>query len=61
MKYPNTPPTRPTVFHREGAFYVINTYEEEGFAELAEHARLNPGTLKITHAVTGEILWEPSH
>lgn len=52
-------PTRPTVFHRADTFYVINTYEDEGFEALAEHAALNPGTLKITHAVTGEVLWRP--
>jgi hypothetical protein len=52
-------PTRPTMFHRKETFYVIDTYEDEGFSELAEHARLNPGTLKITHALTDEILWRP--
>lgn len=52
-------PTRPTLFVREGHFYVINTYEDEGFEQLAEHAALNPGTLRIEHALTGEILWRP--
>lgn len=53
-------PTRPTVFHREDMFYVVDTYEDDDFAKLAEHAALNPGTLKITHAVTGEVLWSPA-
>lgn len=52
-------PTRPTVFFREGRFYVVNTYEDEGFAELAEHARLNPGTLRIED-MHGNILWSPA-
>lgn len=52
-------PTRPTVFFREGGtFYVINTYEDEGFHELAEHARLNPGTLRIED-IEGNVLWRP--
>lgn len=52
-------PTRPTMFNRADIFYVVNTYEDDDFAKLAEHAALNPGTLKITHAVTGEVLWRP--
>lgn len=51
-------PTRPTVFRREGSFYVIDTYEDEGFAELAEHAALNPGTLSIEDT-NGNVLWRP--
>ena len=47
------------MFIREDTFYVIDTYEDEGFAELAEHAALNPGTLRIEHALTGEVLWRP--
>jgi hypothetical protein len=50
-------PTRPTVFHRDdGFFYVINTYEDEGFVELAEHAALNPGTARIED-LAGNVLW----
>jgi len=52
-------PTRPTIFHRADTFYVIETYEDEGWNELAHHAELNPGTLMITHAITGEVLWRP--
>lgn len=51
-------PTRPTVFIREETFYVIMTYEDEGFAELAAHAALNPGTLRIQD-VQGNVLWRP--
>lgn len=51
-------PTRPTIFVRADTFYVIDTYEDEGFAELAEHARLNPGTQRIED-VHGNILWRP--
>lgn len=53
------PPTRPTIFFRDnGHFYCINTYEDEGFAELAEHAALNPGTIRIED-VLGNVLWRP--
>lgn len=58
MKQRTTPPTRPTIFFREGSFYVINTYEDEGFAELAEHAAMNPGTLRIEDT-KGNVLWRP--
>lgn len=58
MKRRTDEPTRPTVFIREGTFYVINTYEDEGFTELAEHARLNPGTLRIED-LNGNVLWRP--
>jgi hypothetical protein len=54
----NDLPTRPTVFRRADSFYVINTYEDEGFSELAEHAALNPGTLSIED-VHGNVLWRP--
>lgn len=51
-------PTRPTVFFREGTFYVVDTYEDEGFEQLAEHAALNPGTLRIED-LQGNVLWRP--
>lgn len=51
-------PTRPTVFFREDTFYVINTYEDEGFEQLAEHAALNPGTIRIED-IHGNVLWRP--
>lgn len=59
MKRRTDMPTRPTVFYRDGSFYVINTYEDEGYAELAEHARLNPGTTRIED-VAGNVLWSPA-
>lgn len=52
-------PTRHTVFIREGQFYVVNTYDDEGYAELGEHARLNPGTLRIED-MQGNVLWSPA-
>lgn len=58
MKQRTDMPTRPTVFVREDTFYVVNTYEDEGFTELAEHARLNPGTVRIED-MDGNVLWRP--
>lgn len=59
MSEPRTDqPTRPTVFIRKDTFYVINTYEDEGFAELAAHAVLNPGTIRIED-MDGNVLWRP--
>jgi len=43
---------------RADTFYVILTYEDEGFAELAAHAALNPGTLSIED-IEGNVLWSP--
>lgn len=51
-------PTRPTVFFRKDTFYVINTYVDEGFEQLAEHAALNPGTIRIED-IHGNVLWRP--
>lgn len=51
-------PTRPTIFIRDETFYVILTYEDDGFVQLAEHAALNPGTLRIEDA-HGNVLWRP--
>ena len=53
-------PTRPTVFFREDTFYLVNTYDDEGYAELAEHARLNPGTIRIED-MSGNVLWSPAN
>lgn len=44
----------PRVFHRAETFYVIDLPQDE---DLALHAELNPGTLKITDALTGVVLW----
>ena len=51
-------PTRPTVFFRGDSFYVVLTYEDDGFTQLAEHARLNPETTRIED-MQGNILWRP--
>ncbi len=50
-------PTRAVIFHRKGMFYPIMIYADDTPDEIAEHAGLNPGTLKITDAMTGEVLW----
>lgn len=50
-------PTRTVIFHRERMFYPVLVYQDDGWDQLAEHAALNPGTLKITDAKTGEVLW----
>jgi hypothetical protein len=50
-------PTRPVVFRRSDMFYVVNVYEDDDFTKIAEHAALNPGTLAIEDAATGEVLW----
>lgn len=52
-------PDRLVIFHREGMFYPILVFQHDGWEQLAEHAALNPGTLKITDATTGEVLWRP--
>lgn len=58
MKRRTDMPTRPTVFVRKEGFYVILTYQDEGFEQLAEHAALNPGTLRIED-MHGNVLWRP--
>jgi hypothetical protein len=52
-------PTRLVIFHRKGSFYPISVYWDDTREQLQEHAALNPGTLKITDAATGDILWQP--
>lgn len=49
-------PMRPLLFHREGFFYPLDL---PLYDDLSAHAECNPGTLKITDAITGEILWRP--
>jgi len=44
----------PRVFRRAGGFYVIDLPVDD---DLAEHARLNPGTLRIEDGLTGAQLW----
>jgi hypothetical protein len=43
------------IFFREGCFYMVELAEDD---DLAEHARLNPGTLRIED-VHGNQLWPP--
>ena len=50
-------PTRPVLFHRENSFYPIMIYGDDTPEKIAEHALLNPGTVKVSDAVTGETLW----
>lgn len=50
-------PSRPVLFHRSDAFYMINIYPDDTPEQIGDHAGLNPGTLKVTDALTGEILW----
>jgi len=50
-------PSRPVRFHREGTFYIINIFHTDTRDDIAHHAGLNPGTLRVTDALTGEILW----
>lgn len=47
---------RTVIFHREGMFYPLTL---PGNDDLAAHAECNTGTLKITDALTGEVLWRP--
>jgi hypothetical protein len=46
----------PRVFRRAEQFYVIDLPPND---DLAEHARLNPGTLRIED-IHGNRLWPPS-
>lgn len=47
-------PMRTVLFHRDGFFYPLDLPSDD---DLSAHAECNPGTLKITDAVTGETLW----
>lgn len=49
-------PTRTVIFHRDGGFYFLDLPTTD---DLAEHARCNPGTLKISDARTMQTLWSP--
>lgn len=50
-------PSRPVIFHRAGMFYPVMIYADETPEQIGDHAAINPGTLKITDAVTGDVLW----
>ena len=47
---------RVVLFHRKEGWYPIEAPIDD---DLAHHAELNPGTLKITD-IDGNILWQPS-
>lgn len=57
MDYRLTGKPRTFIFHREGMWYPLELPEND---DLAAHAECNPGTLKITDAVTGKVLWQPN-
>lgn len=48
-------PVMPVLFHREAHFYPIETFPCDN---IAHHAGLNPGTVKVTCAITGKTLWD---
>lgn len=49
---------RVVLFFRDGMFYPITLSGKVPAAkECADHAELNPGTLRIEDALTGEVLW----
>lgn len=53
MKHPK--PMMTVLFFREGMFYPIDVPEDD---DLAKHAELNPGTLRIED-IRGKVLWQP--
>jgi hypothetical protein len=55
-KFPPRSEWKPRVFRRAGTFYVIDLPVDD---DLAEHARLNPGTLRIEDFM-GNQLWPPA-
>lgn len=50
-------PTRMVLFHRAETFYPIMIFADETPEQISDHAALNPGTLSVTDAITGEVLW----
>lgn len=50
---------RTVIFHREGGMWY--PLDLPGNDDLAAHARCNPGTMKVTDAMTGKVLWELAH
>jgi len=51
---PHCPYDRPVVFRRVEGFYIVVGTDCENWSL---HAELNPGTVEISDAVTGERLW----
>lgn len=48
------PATRIVIFHRAEGFYPLELPFHDDWKA---HARANPGTLKITDALTDRVLW----
>jgi hypothetical protein len=58
MMATQAPTVRTVLFIREAHFYPIQLSGAKPAAEeAADHAALNPGTLRIEDALTGEVLW----
>ena len=54
----SAPTGRTVLFIREDVFYPIQLFGAKPAAvECADHAALNPGTLRVEDALTGEVLW----
>lgn len=51
----NEDPIRLYLFHRGDYFYPITLRSDE---EAVENAKCNPGTDKVTNALTNETIWE---
>ncbi len=48
---------RTVIFFREGHFYPIDLPDgQDGPEHIADHAELNPGTLRV-EGLDGEVLW----
>lgn len=43
------------VFHREDGFYPLQCDDD---ADAVANALANPGTLKVTSAATGRVIWQ---
>jgi len=42
------------IFHRAEGFYPLELLDDE---QAIANACLNPGTLKVTNAITGKVVW----
>lgn len=45
---------RPYTFHRKEGWYQVQIPKDT----VEDNAKCNPGTLKVTDALTGEVVWE---
>jgi hypothetical protein len=48
------PKTTLYIFHREQGFYPLELADD---AAAIENAKLNPGTVKVTDAITNRVVW----